>query len=322
MALNWAIDQYVDSKIQRKTYAGQFGFMNDEIDTAALSPLIVTHKAIRVFPNADNSVFSLVLPANYRNFVSLGVKTEKRPCNACKKSNATDDFDVYLYYLKLKKSTEDSNEFFGGLSFHTGNTSYDLGNAPTNDPEDIEHIYKALLQAASQGDIPFTTSEIYWEKYHDRQTRSNTIIIKSFDRIQPSVSIRIGDKIISISEEVKVTYQFQPFLSNGSWVPTRRLNLLHRYVVEASNFERTHVDSPIIFSSDNCILIDSGKRFLVDQGALNYVRKPNKVSLSLGIDCDLPVESHAHICREASATLALSISDPNWQARVQDIKNK
>jgi len=62
----------------------------------------------------------------------------------------------------------------------------------------------------------------------------------------------------------------------------------------------------------------TNKSFIVTSSRLSYVRKPQRISLSLGQDCEIAPEYHQLICDLTSEYFKAMIADPNWEVKLKD----
>lgn len=81
-------------------------------------------------------------------------------------------------------------------------------------------------------------------------------------------------------------------------------------------FARTSSDAPVATINNNFIEIHSDKRFILRNTYLRYIRKPEMVNLSLGIDCDLPEHTHQEIVDLTVADMLETIESGRLQSRV------
>jgi hypothetical protein len=52
---------------------------------------------------------------------------------------------------------------------------------------------------------------------------------------------------------------------------------------------------------------------------ITYIRKPKQISLSLGIDCELPTHSHQEIVDMTVSSILEGISDPRYQTHQLEV---
>jgi len=63
--------------------------------------------------------------------------------------------------------------------------------------------------------------------------------------------------------------------------------------------------------------------FIIDSVKITYIRKPKEISLSLGVNCELPEHTHQEIVAMTVASILEAISDPRYQsASVEVTKNE
>ena len=54
--------------------------------------------------------------------------------------------------------------------------------------------------------------------------------------------------------------------------------------------------------------------FIIDRVKITYIRKPQKISLSLGIDCELPEHCHQEIVDMTVSSILEGFSDPRYKS--------
>lgn len=327
LVLNWAIQEFISDNIEKDRVDGDFGFHNDEVNSAALTPLLKQYVPLSVFPSKIPSLYEVKLPADFRNFLSFSAITIPRYCfsEEDKLVPETETITNYIYTIKVPDQTG-SGPFFTGvsLSLNSINGSYvhSKNSEGTYDSAMKRYLYLALQELPFQTEI---VKSVSWEKFPKRLRQKDTIIIETTERLT-SFSLNVNGAVLPIVEvpitETRVNRNHN-FSSTFS-APSKRIKPQYLSVVESSTFDKSKFNALNITLEDNVILIPNDEKFLVTVGMLNYIRKPAEVNLSLGIDCDLPDtgDVHNYICAKAAEELMLSIESPNWQARFETNKLK
>lgn len=327
LVLNWVIQKFVSDNIEKDRPDGDFGFHNDEVNSAALTTLLKQYVPLSVFPSKTPNLYEVKLPADFRNFISFSAITVPRYCfsEEDKIAPEVEEFTNYIYTIKVPDQ-QGAGPFFEDiiLNIGAGSNSYQH----TKNSEGIydggfkKYLYLALQELPNQTEL---VKSVSWEKFPKRLRQKDTIIIETSEKLSSS-SLSVGGSVIPITEvEIKETRvnRNHNYYSTFS-APAKRIRPQYLPVVEASVFDKSRFTSLNITLDDNVIYIPNDEKFLVTVGILNYIRKPAEVNLSLGIDCDLPDtgDVHNYICAKAAEELMLSIESPNWQARFETNKLK
>lgn len=325
LVLNSVIQDFVSSKIKQNRPNGEYGFHNDEVDADAISTLLVNFKPVSVYPSTKRPDYLEVqLPSDFRNFISFSAKTAPIHCMTSEELTYEKEQEItnYLYTFKVPDQTG-SGPFFNDISLNWGGDSIEKKSEGTSDPNYIRFLYNALKSL----ELPVGIIDIYWEKYPTRLRQKNTIIIKSSANLAALPTLQLTSGAIIPSTKVTLTEKIMnknaPYLTTFSAI-SRRIKPQYLETLQHSSFSKSTFQNLTLTLEDDLLVIPNDESFLVILGALSYIRKPAEVSLSLGIDCDLPSsgEVHNYICQKAAEELLLSVDSPSWQARFELNKTK
>ena len=84
-------------------------------------------------------------------------------------------------------------------------------------------------------------------------------------------------------------------------------------------FNTTKKTDPLTTIRGNNIDIYTNDIFIIDAVKITYIRNPKKISLSLGIDCELPDHTHQTIVDMAVSSILEGISDPRYQTHEAEV---
>ena len=88
-------------------------------------------------------------------------------------------------------------------------------------------------------------------------------------------------------------------------------------------FNTTKPSSPLTTIRGNFIDIYTSAIFIIDRVKITYIRKPKKISVSLGIDCELPEHTHQEIVDMTVGSILEGISDPRYKShQIEVSKNE
>lgn len=324
MVLNSVIQDFVSSNIKQDRPDGEWGFHNDEVNADSISTLLEQFRPVSVYPSTKRSGYLEVqLPSDFRNFISFSAITVPVHCMNSEELlyPRTTEITNYLYTFKIPVS-EGSGPFYKNVTLNWGGQEFKKTSDGTSDPNLQSFVYSALKSI----DLPVDVIDIYWEKYPSRIYQKNTIVIKTATKLTMMPTMTL-DSIVLSSIEVTLTET----INNKNNQYSTKFNAISRRIkpqyietLQQSSFSKSTFQNLTLTLQDDLLLIPNDEKFLVILGALSYVRKPAEVSLSLGIDCDLPNrgEVHNYICQKAAEEISLAIDSPSWQARFELNKTK
>ena len=92
------------------------------------------------------------------------------------------------------------------------------------------------------------------------------------------------------------------------------------FQLSGTPFWKTTYLSPIAYIEDDTVKIVGDSSFIVSTCTLIYVKKPAIVSLSLGVNCDLPEGVHSEIVDLAISYAKTELNSPDWEKKLADLK--
>lgn len=87
------------------------------------------------------------------------------------------------------------------------------------------------------------------------------------------------------------------------------------YVILEDPFNTTKYTSPLYTVAENYIDIHTDKVFIVDYVRLKYIRIPKRMSLSLGVGCELPLHTHQEIVEMAIKSILEGIESQRYTSQ-------
>lgn len=136
-------------------------------------------------------------------------------------------------------------------------------------PIDSNYIY---LESESQGEIVVT-----WTDPTETLPNTTVTILAANFAYQTSTSKRNAEE--SSEKNIVCKYIHQDDI----------------YVILEDPFNTTKYTSPLYTVAENYIDIHTDTVFIVDYVRLKYIRIPKRMSLSLGVGCELPLHTHQEI---------------------------
>lgn len=314
--LNKNIERYIRSKVKPKK-DGSGGFEIDQHDTDAIRALLRTRVPIDAYKvSTDTRRYACALPGDYSYLISdlSLIKT------ACEGDIDTTISSKYLLVIPVKKSAEPAGPYYETVNLVINNaTEFSMSTHVQNNdgsftgftsPEELFYVIDTLRY-----ELKKKGWDVYWERYGDK-FYSKSLIIASDVQLAGSIDI---DGVITSG----TTYEFSRVVADVEGEST----------IEAGNaltasdkiadrlgvaFYDTSPEEPLSELGGQLLYVYTDKTFIVSKVLVSYVRKPRKINLSLGQDCDLPEEFHDLICDMTVEYVKGMIADPNWQVKLQD----
>jgi hypothetical protein len=84
-------------------------------------------------------------------------------------------------------------------------------------------------------------------------------------------------------------------------------------------FNTTKYTSPLTTIRGDYIDLYTSDIFIIDKVKITYIRKPQKISLSLGIDCELPEHCHQEIVDMTVSSILEGIGDPRYKSHQLEV---
>lgn len=81
-------------------------------------------------------------------------------------------------------------------------------------------------------------------------------------------------------------------------------------------FNTTKHTAPLTTIRGRAIDVYTSDIFIIDTVKITYIRRPMEISLSLGVDCELPEHTHQEIVSMAVSSILEEISDPRYKTAV------
>ena len=248
--------------------------------------------------------------------------------------------------------TADFNDTSLGELIVNINSLTQTPNQPNNwqYPQDLEAFRQFFIDPANW--MPYT--KVYWESYGSLLFPGQFIIIPDITNItwlnwDPTVTNAVsGTNEVS---QLNVNFRGDPSDPTSTGVPGSSINNVtylnydeqsletkrtldggqrvvssNRFVQQDDIFKllndpfnTTKHTSPITTIRRDYIDIYTSDIFIIDRVKITYIRKPKQISLSLGIDCELPTHSHQEIVDMTVSSILEGISDPRYKTHEAEV---
>ena len=84
-------------------------------------------------------------------------------------------------------------------------------------------------------------------------------------------------------------------------------------------FNTTKYTDPLYTIRGNTMDFYTNGIFIIDAVKITYIRNPRNISLSLGIDCELPEHTHQEIVDMTVSSILEGISDPRYKSHQLEV---
>jgi len=304
--LNKNQERFVASRIHPKQNAG--GFEVDEAQADSIRTLYVT----RELPaNLDGSDYSVPFPGDYGWLTSDDSKVF-RLCTGDSVQASAETENVLV--VPLPTSTKESQPYYSA-------TTITLGSDATT-----------ISTIASQAETAFSGTRSTQEKYLIRDAFLRyyhqlgvDVSWERYDTIyKPGCFLFPGKTSGSISVDGTDTQGYLvPLTRNrypdvGAWTPNRLTKGTISSTLQVTPFWKSDYRSPLSGLGAFTLKVVGDPSFIVSKVRLDYVRKPGRMSLSLGLTSELPETSHPALCDLTVEYIKALTADPNWEVKLKD----
>lgn len=314
--LNKNMQRFVQSRVTPKK-DGSGGYEIDAFNTDAIRMLMRTGVEIPAYI-ADARRYKSVLPGDYDYMISdEAVIKQPGVAEVPVKSTITE----HLLLISINKSTLVNGPWYnsvtltlnGGVAFNI--QGYAAANNSTftgfNSSDEIYEVTSAMM-----GVLAGIGWRAYWE-YYGTLYLPRTLIIAT-GAVTATGSILI-DGVTRAGVQQTITLQANDYPDQPTRDQTNRLTASHLVDnLREVAFYRTQPESPLSTLSGNLLHVYANETFIVTSTRLSYVRKPRRISLILGQDCELAPSVHQLVCDLTVEYYKNIIADPTWETKLKD----
>lgn len=313
--LNKMVDRFIKDRI--KEDKDSLGFDATEIDLDALRTIIVNDRFIPVFTqNGEQEVYA-DLPGDYSYLIDDASAVINNCDSRFKTASKFTSKTKNIYTYPINASTKaGSGPFYTDFTFTLNATAIITVTAgPGLRTKEELFTFKNYL-LGKLWDLQISGVEFYWERYNGIYSRQSIIVVS--DAVQTGNSITI-DGTTTAGATSSVVRTYAPTITSRSKIVSNRLirGQVRSNVLD-STFAGTSSESPISAITQAKLKVYYGENFIVNKLRITYVRKPSKISLSLGQDCDLAEEFHMQICDMAVLYIKELTMAPDWELKLRD----
>tara|TARA_B110000211_G_scaffold209065_1_gene246158 strand:- start:1260 stop:2387 length:1128 start_codon:yes stop_codon:yes gene_type:complete len=279
------------------------------------------------------SVDSFLLPPDYLYLVSTLTKSKiNENCTPIDYSLSTPDPIIYFTVSLDSFICNNNSSIAHSIIMHQDANNPTVAQAlvweNTNNyqfPQDIHSV---------KGDIianPGIGFEVYWEQYADLNYAGQFIIIpnpNTYSWVEWDASVGVVTTLVNVNSTGSTLQSQTPLYSlaasgarretdpNAKDITSGATYIQHDdiFTLLADPFNTTKYSDPLYTVRGNVLDIYTNDIFIIDSVKITYIRKPSKISLSLGISCELPEHTHQEVVDMTVSSILEGISDPRYQS--------
>jgi hypothetical protein len=255
-------------------------------------------------------------------------------------------FTLDLNNFVLNNQLGDSTAFIEGIEMVADITGTDPTSAVIWNPSAsllaggwTASSYPANIEAVKQDilDNPGPGFEIYWEEYETLNYPSQFIVIVdtdfhdwfNYDLSLGNVSHAVGNVAVGTTAPAQQAGQVMDTTYSERREPisfSARIQEGNRFSQQDDiftllddPFNTTKHTSPLTTIRGRSIDVYTSDIFIIDTLKITYIRKPQEISLSLGINCELPEHTHQEIVSMTVSSILEAISDPRYKTAIGEV---
>jgi|SRR6187551_218042 len=307
--LNKMYARFIQSRIvPRKDGSG--GFEVNQLQADAIRTLIM-HTTLDAYIDPNSQRYKCILPNDYAYLLSDWSLTYPI-CNGNEPTVISVSFP--LYSLLLKQTTKDSAPFYETLTSHLV--------TDVTIPTDLNygHQYTGFQR---KDDLTFLRQFItskggyYWERF-DNIYKPGYLLQPQYSGSAITPTLTIDGSLLTTTTTTNFSFTKHSTVT-GSERKDNRLTATSKIPgLNATEFYKSSHYSPISELENNNLYVYYDSSFTVSQVGISYIRKYPPMSLSLGINCELPEEFHQTICDLATEYMKGRLGDVQGEQLIQN----
>ena len=343
--LNKSLTRFINTRYGKNNIY-QKGFEESQARIDDLRSLVKEYEAFTSFKGQLNNniwVDTFSFPSDYRYLVSQQsrVVTESN-CKTLGFNLETANSEPLKPYFKIGLSEfvcNDSSEIANSIVLYEDVDDLTAGQLTvwTNPtpafefPQDVGQLITDIVDNAPSG------VEIYWEEFNTLNFPGQFIILINTDIISwfewdasiGTVSTlaaldstsTILKSVTGLNAETDFKQKRVPATQNTNINTVGNSFIQHDDIFTVLNdpFNTTKHTDPLTTIRGNNIDVYTNAIFIIDSVKITYIRNPKKISLSLGIDCELPEHTHQTIVDMTVSSILEGISDPRYKSHQLEV---
>ena len=308
----------------------------------------VTFKEVlRNNPNSKIYVDTFIFPPDYMYMINQQSRIWKHKyCDALKYGLST-IFETEYFVMSLDEFVC-NNSNGNSTAFVDSIVMYDIpSTAPAGVnatlwqnpgfvfPSDIEQVKQDIINNSSVGFM------VYWEQYGNLFHPGNFIIITStatwgwwnwdpsVGEVTELIALDSNNSVIATTPKTRAKYSVDaierkrfPIKEDEYVKRTVQCKFVQQddiFTLLNDPFNTTKDSNPLTTIRGRSIDIYTNDIFIIDTIKLTYLREPSKISLSLGLGCELPEHTHQEVVDMTVSSILEGISDPRYKSHQLEV---
>jgi hypothetical protein len=323
IVLNKMQDRFIDDKVKRDAQGG--GFQVDQVDLDNLRSVLVSDVELPVYVDTVRKQGFIIFPDDYRYLIrdsSLIFKTCIKPEDSEYFLLDTTPIDALSStLLPFPKTTETSTPYSEVVIQYNGNTLFTLADYPElssglEEPEQRFIILNLILDSIRR-EKPTGLVGAYWETYDKVYKKDSFILVSDPTAVLP-ISITVDG-----TTTTGVTSSITGLVVSSNTATEEVSNRLTKTeglsdVKRLNHYTKTIARSPISSIAGNRLYLHFDESFIPTKVIIDYIRIPRKISLPLGISCELAETTHQKICDLAVEFIKNTIEQTSYDSKLRD----
>tara|TARA_R110002020_G_scaffold557_1_gene2802 strand:+ start:798 stop:1958 length:1161 start_codon:yes stop_codon:yes gene_type:complete len=349
--LNKNMSRFLNTKYGKNNKYGK-GFEESQKRIDDLRSLVKEYSAPVIFKERyDNNYWidQFKLPSDYLYLVNQRSEIFVDNCDPIEYS--LDDTNPTAYVVIPLNNLHNATSIISSLDLIADPSNSLLGSAPLSTltfstytyPQNIQQLKDDLIDPLNWG----SGFEIYWEQYGQLDYPNSLIVIvdisvwdwfnwDSSDPVNTNTSL-ISSVIGQFTggtglEDDNNTIAYGEYVEDGLGAKrlpplgSTREYALNKFIQQDDIFKllddpfnTTKYTSPLTTIRGEYIDIYTSDIFIIDKVKITYIRKPQQISLSLGISCELPEHTHQEIVDMVVSSILEGISDPRYKTHQLEV---
>lgn len=335
--LNKAVERYVKDRVKPRPTG--VGYDIIEKNSSDIHTILSSNVEPPTYVDIAKQESYIMLPPDYW-FLINDRSYVKSDCNATQATiQATSSLIERTHRLKLQNSAG-SYPYYTAYDVYSGAyLGFSLAKYYTGGyvqivdrnlflntmMEDLNSTPRNYDTALSTGVTLKKYRYCYYERFRNLYYPDSLIFVEypvSTGTITQTPAINSVADSISYTEpnstRINTTYAQSSANITAIEIPNRLIRKEDAYELKRLPYYKSNPDSPISILSEQQLTVFFSESFIISQIAIDYIRKPQTISLTLNRSCDLPGHTHREICDLATEMIMLGIQHPSYQAMKQD----
>lgn len=266
----------------------------------------------------DTNIESMPLPADYLHLLRLQGEYRYHKCLPVTKS-LSDVRSGNWYYFLIPFSPGDI-ETFEGFDIRSpnknGDSIFDNAIPAYESPTQTAQLIKWVLNNIPEG------LEIYWESFLDIYKKEHFILVsQSTATVEVVYDAATSSGVLEPTRlrTKKVTFSEEPTLRKDGIRYAQHDDL--DYLL-TDPFNKPDIGEALYTFRSNFIDLYTSDTFVIPECKITYIRKPNRISLNLNQDCELPDEMHRHVIQLAVAGALETLDSSRYQTYDNEVRKE